>query len=105
MQAAQAGLIEAELQQAMQTGHEVRFIVQFTAQVDLNAFPGQGKGKGQSLASLLWALRHQAMPSQAEAIQLLKQHGARQLLQLWSINALVATARSGDTSSCRATGG
>jgi bacillopeptidase F len=41
---------------------------------------------------MLRALRNQADLSQADAIQLLQGKGARQLIQLWSINALAATA-------------
>lgn len=89
---AQAGVIEADLQQAMQAGGDVRFIVQFDDQLDLSAFPGKGKGKGVQLASMLWALRNQADSSQADAVEILQGKGARRLIQLWSINALAATA-------------
>jgi len=89
---AQAGVIEADLQQAMQAGGDVRFIVQFDDQLDLSAFPGKGKGKGVQLASMLWALRNQADLSQADAVEILQGKGARRLIQLWSINALAATA-------------
>jgi bacillopeptidase F len=90
--AAQAGEIDADLQQAMQTGGDVDFIVQFTDQLDLSAFPGQGQGKGMQLAALLWALRNQADASQGSAVELLQGSGASRLIQLWSINALAATA-------------
>ena len=86
--ATQAGEIEADLQQAMQSGAEVDFIVQFSDQLDLDAFPGQGQGRGVQLAALLWALRGQAESSQAPAVDLLKRKGAKRLIQLWSINAL-----------------
>jgi bacillopeptidase F len=89
---AQAGEIEADLQQAMQTGGDVDFIVQFTDQLDLSAFPGQGKGGGMQLAALLWALRDLADDSQGVAVELLQASGASRLIQLWSINALAATA-------------
>lgn len=88
----QAGVIEEDLQQAMQTGGDIDFIVQFTDQLDLGAFPGQGQGKGVQLAALLWALRHQADSSQGAAVELLQGVGARKLIQLWSINALAVTA-------------
>lgn len=88
----QAGVIEPALQQAMQGGEEVSFIIHFEEQLDLSAFPGRGKGKGLELASLLWALRNQADSSQAEAIELLKVRGVKRLIQLWSINGLAATA-------------
>ena len=45
---AQAGEIDADLQQAMQTGADVDFIVQFSDQLDLSGFPGKGKGKGKT---------------------------------------------------------
>lgn len=90
--AAQAGEIQADLQQAMQSGGDVDFIVQFSDQIDLDAFPGQGQGKGVQLAALLWALRAHAETSQAAAVDLLKRKGARRSIQLWSINALAATA-------------
>jgi len=89
---AQAGVIEADLQQAMQSGGDVRFIVQFADQVDLRSFPGKGKGKGVKLASMLWALRSQADASQADTVELLKGKGAKRLIKLWSINGLAATA-------------
>ena len=88
----QAGEIEADLQQAMQSGGDVDFIVQFTDQLDLSAFPGKGKGKGMQLAALLWALREQADASQGVAVELLQASGASKIIQLWSINALAATA-------------
>ena len=89
---AQAGVIEADLHQAMQAGGDVTFIVQFSNQIDPASFPGKGKGKGVELASMLWALRNQADSSQATAVELLKGKGAKRLIQLWSINALAATA-------------
>ena len=91
----QAGIIEDDLQQAMQSGGDVRFIVQFAEHLDLTTFPGKGKGKGGQLASMLWALRNQADSSQADALELLKGSGARRFIQLWSINALAATASPG----------
>lgn len=87
-----AGVVEPALQQAMQDGEEISFIVHFHKQVDLTAFPGRGKGKGTERASLLWALRNQAYSSQAEAIEFLKGRGAKRLIQFWSINSLAATA-------------
>ena len=39
----QAGVIEADLQQAMLAGGDVTFIVQFADQIDTAAFPGKGK--------------------------------------------------------------
>ena len=89
---AQAGEIEADLQQAMRSGDDVRFIVQFADQVDLSTFPGKGKGKGMQQAALLWALRNQADSSQVAALELLKGMGAKRFIQLWSINALAVTA-------------
>ncbi|MCW8830995.1 MAG: S8 family serine peptidase [Gammaproteobacteria bacterium] len=89
---AQAAVIEVDLQQAMQAGGEVQFIVQFADQLDLSSFPGKGRGKGVQLASMIWALRNQADASQADAVELLKGRGARRLIKLWSINALAATA-------------
>lgn len=89
---AQAGGIAADLRQAMKDGAEVSFIVQFKDQLDTDSFPGKGKSKGVELASMLWALRHQADSSQATAVKLLKGKGAKRLIQLWSINALAGTA-------------
>ncbi len=88
----QAAVIEADLQQATKSGGDVAFIVQFADGVDLNAFPGQGQGKGTQLVALLWALRNQANASQSAAIELLQAGGAKKIIQLWSINALAATA-------------
>ena len=85
-------MIEADLQQATKSGGDVAFIVQFADGVDLNAFPGQGQGKGTQLVALLWALRNQANASQSAAIELLQAGGAKKIIQLWSINALAATA-------------
>ncbi|MFT5729038.1 MAG: serine protease AprX [Desulforhopalus sp.] len=87
-----AGVVEPALQQAMQDGEEISFIVHFHKHVDLTAFPGRGKGKGIERASLLWELRKQADSSQAGALELLKGRGAKRLIQLWSINSLAATA-------------
>ncbi|RDH85744.1 MAG: hypothetical protein DIZ80_02115 [endosymbiont of Galathealinum brachiosum] len=87
-----AGVIGADLKQAMQAGDDVQFIVKFTDQLDLSSFPGRGKGKGVELSSMLWALRNQADSSQAEAVKLLRGKGAGRLIQLWSINALAVTA-------------
>ena len=89
---AQAGEIDADLLQAMQTGGDVDFIVQFSDQLDLSTFPGQGQGKGLELSALLWALRDLADTSQSDAVELLRANGASRLIQLWSINALAATA-------------
>lgn len=89
---AQAGAIGPDLQQAMLAGDDVTFIVQFKDQLDTDAFPGKGKGKGVELASMLWALRNQADSSQAAAVELLNGKGAKRLVQLWSINALAGTA-------------
>ena len=89
---AQAGEITADLQQAMQSGADIDFIVQFSDQLDLSAFPAQGKGKGVEQAALLWALRNQADSSQKSALKLLQSMGAKRLIQLWSINALAVTA-------------
>lgn len=88
----QADVIEDELQQAMQSGSDVRFIVHFAEQLDVSTFPGKGKGKGVQLAGMLRALRSQADTSQAAALELLKDKGAKRFIQLWSINALAATA-------------
>ena len=88
----QAGSIGADLQQAMKSGGDVSFIVQFKDQLDTSAFPGKGKGKGVELASMLWALRTKADSSQAAAVELLKGKGAKRLVQLWSINALAGIA-------------
>jgi serine protease AprX len=76
----------------MQGGGDLDFIVHFSEQLDLEAFPGRGQGKGVQRAALLWALRAQAKASQAGAVELLKRKGARRSIQLWSINALAATA-------------
>ena len=48
---AHAGVIEADLQQAMQNGGDIEFIVQFSDQLDLSTFPGKGKGKGNGNGS------------------------------------------------------
>jgi hypothetical protein len=87
-----AAVIDPELEAAMQTGAEVAFIAQFSERVDLNAFPGQGQGRGMRLAALLWALRNLADASQDSAVALLKAGGATRIIKLWSINALAATA-------------
>lgn len=89
---AHAAAIGADLQQAMLSGEDVTFIVQFVDQLDTDSFPGKGKGKGVELASMLWALRNHADSSQAAAVELLKGKGAKRLIQLWSINALAVTA-------------
>ena len=89
---AQAGQIDTDLQQAMQTGADVDFIVQFSDQLDLDSFPGKGKGKGMQNSALLWALRDLADASQSDAVRLLRANGAKRLIQLWSINALAVTA-------------
>ena len=89
---AQAGVIEASLQQVMQSGEDVSFIVQFADRLDTSAFPGNGKGKGVELATMLRALRNQADSSQAAAVALLMDRGNKRLIQLWSINALAVTA-------------
>jgi len=88
---AQAAEIEPALALAMQSGREVPFIAQFSDQVDLSAFPGQGGGVGMQLAALLWALRNQADASQQTAVELLQASGAKDIIQLWAINALAAT--------------
>jgi bacillopeptidase F len=90
--AAQAAEIEPALELALQSGREVPFIAQFSDQVDLDAFPGQGEGVGMQLAALLWALRNQADTSQQTAVELLQANGAKDIIQLWAINALAATA-------------
>ena len=89
---AQAGQIDADLQQAMQTGADVDFIVQFSDQLDLDSFPGKGNGKGMQRSALLWALRDLADASQSDVVKLLRTNGAKRLIQLWSINALAVTA-------------
>ena len=89
---AQAGVIEASLQQVMQSGEDVSFIVQFADRLDTSAFPGNGKGKGVELAAMLTALRSHADSSQAAAVALLMDRGNKRLIQLWSINALAVTA-------------
>ena len=89
---AQRAAIEPELERAMQNGEDVAFIARFTGRLDLGAFPGQGHGKGTEIAALLWALRGLADSSQKPAVELLKSNGAKHIVQLWSINALAATA-------------
>jgi bacillopeptidase F len=44
---------------------------------------------------MLWALRNQADASQQAAVTLLRNRGATKIVQLWSINALAATASAG----------
>ena len=90
----QAAVVEEDLQQVMQSGGNIDFIVQFADQVDLSAFPGKGKGGGMQLAALLWALRNQADASQGTAVDILLASGASRIVQLWSINALAVTAKS-----------
>ncbi len=85
-------MIEPDLEQALESGGEVAFIAQFHQGLNLDAFPGQGKGGGMQLAALLWALRNQADASQKTAVELLQAGGAKKITQLWSINALAATA-------------
>ncbi len=87
-----ATVIDPDLQAAMQSGADVAFIAQFSERVDLSAFPGQGQGGGMQLAALLWALRNLADESQGSAVELLRAGGATRIIELWSINALAATA-------------
>ena len=88
----QAAGIDPDLEAAMRSGGDVAVIVQFADQVDLDAFRGRGEGRGARLAALLSALRTQADASQKTAVQLLQAGGARRIVELWSINALAATA-------------
>jgi bacillopeptidase F len=90
--AAGAAEMDPALQAAMQDGGDVAFIAQFSDRLDLAAFPGRGRGDGMQLASLLWALRRQAEVSQQGAVALLQKAGAKRIIELWSINALAATA-------------
>jgi serine protease AprX len=89
---ARAAVIEPDLEQALENGGEVAFIAQFGQDLDLSVFPGQGQGGGTQLAALLWALQDQADASQKTAVALLQAGGATRITQLWSINALAATA-------------
>jgi bacillopeptidase F len=97
----QAAVVGANLQQAMQSGDEVRFIVRFTDKLDHRAFRGKGKGKGRKgmkHAEMLRALKNKADFSQSAAMKVLKGKGskggrrAKRVIQLWSINALAVTA-------------
>lgn len=88
----QAAEIEPALNEAMKDGGDISFIVRFSDQVDLQALPARGEGRGIRIATLLLALRNQADFSQRDAVTLLREGGARRIVQLWSINALAATA-------------
>ena len=90
----QAATMTAEVQQAIQDGKDVAFIVRFSERVDLEAFPGKGQGRGVELAALIQALRNTANASQGPAIAFLQGNGATRLVQLWSINALAVTAKA-----------
>jgi len=89
---APAADIPPDLAAAMQRGGDVPFIVHFSGGLNPQSFPAQGKGRGTQLAALIHSLRQQADSSQANAVALLQAHGARRLIQLWSINALAGTA-------------
>ncbi len=89
---ARAAVVGEDLEAALQSGADVPFVAHFADRLDLEAFPGRGRGGGMQLAALLWALRNQADVSQAAAVALLKAGGARRIVELWSINALAATA-------------
>lgn len=93
-QGLQAGAIAPELQQAIQNGKDVAFIVRFSGHVDLGAFHVQRPGGGVELADLIEVLRNTANASQGTAIAYLQGNGAKRLVQLWSINALAVTARA-----------
>jgi serine protease AprX len=88
----QAATMTAGVQQAIQDGKDVAFIVRFTEHVDLGAFPAKGQGRGVDLVALIQALQNTANASQGTAIAYLQGNGVKRLVQLWSINALAVTA-------------
>jgi bacillopeptidase F len=90
----QAAQITTALERAMQSGGEVAFIAEFESHVELRGLPGKGQGGGRGLATLLRQLREQADLTQQGARQLLQAGGARDIVQLWTINALAAKAHS-----------
>ncbi|MGD8590403.1 MAG: S8 family serine peptidase [Chromatiales bacterium] len=87
----QAAQITAELDRAMQNAHEVAFIAEFKTQSEWRNKRQRG---GRELAALLRDLHQQADLSQQGARQLLQAGGARDMVQLWAINALAARADS-----------
>lgn len=80
------------LQQAIDAGQEVSFIVRFTERVDVGEFNAQGQGKGLERAALLRALKNTANASQGRVYAVLRRAQATRVVQLWAINALAATA-------------
>jgi bacillopeptidase F len=90
----QAATITSGLEAAMQSGAEVSFIAEFESQVDLRTRLAKGQGTGRQMAALLRDLHQQADLSQQGARQLLQAGGARDMVQLWAINALAARADS-----------
>jgi len=84
--------IDPALQMALEDGGDVAVIVRFAGGVDLGSLPGKGQGRGLELAALIRALRSAADASQRGAVELLRAGGARRIVELWSINALAATA-------------
>lgn len=88
-----AAAIGPALSEALQGNDDVAFIVQFSERADLQSLPANGIGRGVRLADLIITLRRQADSSQKNAINLLKKGNARRIIQLWSINALAATAK------------
>ncbi|MFO7594352.1 MAG: S8 family serine peptidase, partial [Pseudomonadota bacterium] len=88
-----AASLEPALNEALQGEGDVAFIVQFSDRLDLQSLPANGKGRGIPLAELIISLQRQADSSQQNAVNLLKKGNARRIIQLWSINALAATAK------------
>lgn len=91
---ASAATIEPALEEAIQRGGDIPFIVQFREQVELQALPSAKGQSGVPLSELITALREQADRSQQNARNLLMAGGARRIIQLWSINALAVTANA-----------
>ena len=87
--AAQAGVVAAQLAQHLATQaatDEVAVIVQLVEREDLAAF--RDPKRSERLKRLLTALRARAARTQAPVAALARGLGARDLRQLWTINAL-----------------
>jgi len=94
VQGSQAAVISPELQQAIQAGKEVSFIIRFSDHVDLQALQLQVQGKSSKRAELLQTLKNTTTASQGSIVEFLQGAGAERVVQLWSINALAVTARA-----------
>jgi len=89
-----AATIAPAVEEAMQHGGDIAFIVQFRDRLDLQSLPGRAGERGLPLAELIPALHRQADNAQQAARSLLLANGARRMVQLWAINALAVTANA-----------